>query len=570
MEAIHGVSSYGLVRLGNLIYMVATEPVRPTSSKTKIVGTLTFAKQVDSGILTSMAKMTPCGLALYVDGVCNAVDSGTSTRNELPAAPEEGYAESLPRAKTIVRASSDGSRVFAWQALNDWNGRDIAVLMTSSSATQTLASRRDIFVRSLILTASCLLASLLAALQMRAARLAQRAHIDELTGLPNHRYLQERLAQEVVRARRYGRDFAVAMLDIDHFKHINDEYGHQVGDQALRQLADVLRTTLRDTDVVARYGGEEFLVIMPETDLPSAMAFGERARKAVDETTFDVRLNGSAGRRASRMKFHFTVSVGVAKYPDHAERADELIMAADLALFAAKHASRNAVRSYEAIANEQARKVRNPLTIHLAMREGSLAAVRALAAAVDARDHTMRGHSEKVALYSLAIGQSLDLHEDEMNTLRTAALLHDVGRIAVPDRILWKRGELSEEERAVVMTHSATGSEILSKAPQLAQVAEVVRSHHERYDGAGYPDGLSGGNIPLLSRIICVADSFDAMTSDRSYKQAVTAREAVMQMRKQSGLQFDPQMVDIMDHLVSSGELFRMLGSSWDEPARAA
>jgi diguanylate cyclase (GGDEF)-like protein/putative nucleotidyltransferase with HDIG domain len=360
------------------------------------------------------------------------------------------------------------------------------------------------------------------------------------------------------------------MLDIDYFKHINDDYGHQVGDQALRKLAQLLTESVRESDIVARYGGEEFIIIMPDIGLDRAMAAAERVRSKVEENTFDAKIAGAKGRSASRITIKFTISIGVATHPEHAERSDELIMAADLALFAAKHASRNAVRSYTSVAEQEARSGERPVTIHMAMREGSLSAVRALAAAIDARDERMRGHSEKVAIYSLAIGQALGLSDYEINSLRTAALLHDVGRIAVPDAILYKPGMLTEDERNIVKTHSERGAEILAKVPQLDYVAKIVRHHHEHYDGNGYPDGLCGENIPLASRIIAASDAFDAMTSERAYRSASDAQNVILQMKGLKNLQFDPRVIDVIDELITSGKISDLLESIKNELERAA
>lgn len=567
--ALQGRHNRGIIKVGNDLYLVATNPVLPNSGLGRPVGTLTFATKVDSAMISAMSSIAECHVALYVDGKLS-VAAKMIKPDEFPRNVQKVYTETINTENALVRLSNDRNRIFVSQRLSDWDGNNVAVVTTSNTRDTMLTNSQDALLRSLILIASCLMAALLAALQMRAAILARHAHIDELTGLYNHRYLQERLAQELCRSKRYARPLSIALLDIDHFKHINDEYGHLVGDQALWHLAELLKATVRDTDVVARYGGEEFLVIMPETRLKAAVSVAERLRAKIEEAVFDVKLAGTAGRRSSKMPLTFTVSIGVATYPVHASRTDELLMAADLALFAAKHASRNAVCSYNTISEDQPGRHRKPLTMYLSMREGSLAAVRALAAAIDARDHTMRGHSEKVGLYSLAIGQSLGFSEEEMNSLRTAALLHDVGRIAIPDAILWKPGELTDEERAVVMTHSARGAEILAQAPPLKHVADIVRSHHERFDGNGYPDGIAGDAIPLHSRIICVADAYDAITSDRPYRRASVAADAVKRMKQFAGTQFDPHILNVLDELVQSGELFKLLKSLRSEVDLAA
>jgi len=556
-RALAAKTSHGLVRDGSEVYMVAVAPVVPTTYRAAPDGALIFAKRLNSAFVTRLAVVADLGLALYVDRQLSAVASNLPA-TDLPTEPVPAFSRPDEMA---VRVRPDQKRIFVWRRLKDWNGRDIAAMVTSTSRQITLGNRFDASLRSLLLVATCLLAALLAARQVRAGILARRALVDELTQLPNHRYLQERLAMEISRADRGRCPLSVAMLDIDRFKNINDEFGHLVGDQALKQLADLLADAMRESDVVARYGGEEFLIIMPRTSLKAAMAVAERLREKVEDAVFEARVHGATGRHASKVCVRFTVSLGVAAYPDHAQRGDELIMAADLALFAAKHASRNAVYSYSSISGDESASGHDPLRIHLEMREGSLSAVRSLAAAVDARDHRMRGHSEKVACCALAIGRAMGLSVEEMSALRGAALLHDLGNIAIPDAILWKPGPLTSEERAIMMTHAVRGAEILAKAPQLAQVAEIVRHHHEWVNGQGYPDGLGGDLIPLASRIIAAADAFDAMTSERPHRPASAAAQALRGMQELAGTQFDPDVVRVLGELLETDKLLEVLSS---------
>jgi len=568
-QAINGKKAASFIRVRDELYMVAMSPVLDSSGNSKSAGSLTFAKKIDNKILEDIAETVNLDLVIFTGS--NVAATTLKKKPHLyPDNPGEMYQECINTKNNVVQLSDNEQNIYVWRCIGNWDGSPVATLTTCTPRTMVLGNIRGAGLRSIILVVSCLLAALLATLQMRSSTLARHALVDELTGLNNHRYLQERLVQEMTRSKRYGRPLSIALLDIDHFKHINDEYGHLIGDQALKHLAQLLRETVRETDVIARYGGEEFMIIMPETRLRAAMEAAERIRKQVEESSFDAKIAGSAGRGSSRLKLKFTISIGVASFPTHAVRGDELIMAADLALFAAKHASRNAVRSYNAIIDQDAIQNEGPVTIHLAMREGSLSAVRALAAAVDARDPQMRGHSEKVALCALAIGQAVGLSDEDMNTLRTAALLHDVGRVAVPDAVLGKADVLSEEELAIVRSHSAIGADILSKAPQLAQVAELVRHHHERYDGSGYPDGLEGENIPLASRIIATADAFDAMTSERAYRCAFVPSQVVDRMRELAGKQFDPHLIDVLEELVESGKLSALLESYRRDLGRAA
>ncbi|MEN6520892.1 MAG: diguanylate cyclase [Armatimonadota bacterium] len=569
-SAAKGKQSVGFIRCGNSVYMIAAAPVLHSSGKGPINGTLTTAKLLDREIISKLASTAKLGLALYAGDKPIIYDRET-TADLLPKNISVNKLDSMRNGGTAVRVGTDHhKRIYVWHGLKDWNNEPIASFITITPRNKIIDAARTTKIVSIAIILCCLIMALQVMFQSRVYTLAQHAMIDELTGVYNHRYLQERLSQELNRSKRYRRSLAIALLDIDHFKQINDEYGHQVGDQALRQLAHLLQDMVRDTDVVARYGGEEFMVIMPETKLRSAMAAAERIRKKVENTVFEMKVAGTKGRSSSKLSIQFTVSLGVSSYPTHAMRGDELIMAADLALFAAKNTSRNAVRSYNIVQDQEPASTDGPVTIHLAMREGSLSTVRALAAAVDARDPLMRGHSEKVAICALALGQHLKLSGEEMSTIRTAALLHDVGRIAVPDDILSKPGALSDEELAIIKQHSVIGAEILSNAPQLKQVAKIVRYHHERYDGSGYPDGLAGEDIPLASRIIAVADAYDAMTSDRAYRAAFGSGDVLRNMKENVGCQFDPGIFEALEHLENSGKLRKLLKSLKDEMDKAA
>lgn len=567
--ALGGKHCTGFVSCGNSIYIVSTAPVLKSSGVGPRTGALTFAKQVDSDVLTQLSSALDMRLAIYVDGKPATLAQNVSTKS-LPEKPNITLREKIADGQSVISISDSGKLAYTWKSLQNWDGESVAMLVSSASRQEAISNTNAVMLRSFILIVCCLLVALLSTLQLKASSLAQHALTDELTGLHNHRFLQEHMELEMNRAKRYKRPMSIIMLDIDHFKYINDQHGHLVGDQALKGLSRLLNESMRETDIVARYGGEEFLIILPETFLHASMVAAERVRKLVEETIFDAKVVGSAGRGATKLPLRFTVSLGVASFPQHADRPDELIMAADLALFAAKNASRNAVRSYASIQDQELSESDGPLNIHMAMREGSLAAVRALAAAVEARDESMRGHSEKVAICSIAIGQAMRLSNEDMNTLRTAALLHDVGRIAIPDAIVQKPGALTDEEREVVKTHSVKGADILASAPQLAQVSKIVRHHHERYDGKGYPDGLEGENIPLLSRIIATADAFDAMTSSRAYRAASGIADTIISMWELAGLQFDPDVVKVLDQLVASGKLSSLLDSVRNNLNKAA
>jgi len=371
-------------------------------------------------------------------------------------------------------------------------------------------------------------------------RAIAQASEDGLTGLLNHRAFQDRAEQEVARARRGGHTLAVVMIDVDGFGAINNTHGHQTGDMALITVARCLRAQTRQGDVVARYGGDEFALILPETDLDEAVGLAERIREEL------ARLTMAHRSRA----IHVTASVGVAVMPEHDTTREGLIRAADSASYAAKRAGGDGVR----VAEEGALS-HDPVALAAQLDHANLATVEALAAMVDAKDAYTRGHSGRVAAYAMTIACALGLSEGDIARIHQAGVLHDVGKIGVPDAVLLKPTGLSTEEFAVIKEHPVIGERILRGLPFLQEILPAVRHHHERWDGRGYPDGLSGDAIPPDAAILAVADSFDAMTSSRTYRVALSVSEAIRRVREGAGAQYDPRVVAAFDRALTDGTL---------------
>jgi diguanylate cyclase (GGDEF)-like protein/putative nucleotidyltransferase with HDIG domain len=359
-----------------------------------------------------------------------------------------------------------------------------------------------------------------------------RATTDPLTDLPNHREFHERLRAEVERARRHGRELSVVVIDIDHFKLVNDTFGHPAGDRVLVHVAATLRQALRSGDTLARIGGEEFGWILPETTALHAWQAVERAREI---------MAASPDQRVGRVDF----SAGVCDLDqvDPPLGAPELVRLADGALYWAKRNGRGVTFRYSPA-------VVTALTAEemagSAMREQSLATVRALARAVDARDPHTHQHSERVAALAVAMSRMLGWGEDRQALLREAALVHDIGKIGVPDDVLLKPGPLTQQERALIEAHAAAGSRIVAGALSDEQ-AEWIHRHHERPDGTGYPGGLSGDAIPDGARILAVADAFDAMTARRTFRPALSPADALAEARAGAGTQFAPEAVEALE-----------------------
>ncbi len=376
-------------------------------------------------------------------------------------------------------------------------------------------------------------------------RLIEGTSRDFLTGLYNHMYFHTRLQDEIARAKRHDRQLSVLMMDLDRFKCINDTLGHIVGDSAVAQLAEVIRQSVREIDIPVRYGGDEFAVILPDTDHEQALLAAERIRASVEAHTFLAipvgELSGISASPRDSKPLRLTITIGAATYPaDHASK-DGLAMAADIALCRAKHVSRNSVIAYKAPEGEDGM---DPQDLYNMLHSPSKSAVASLTAAIDAKDSGTSGHSERVSWYAQEIAGALSAGQPMIDGLRIAGLLHDLGKMGVSEAVLNKPGSLSQQERAEVRKHPVIGGNMLRRTPHMDQVIPAIVFHHERWDGLGYPDGLKGEAIPLMARIMAVADSFDAMTSDRPYRKAMAVEAALAELQTGAGTQFDPRVVE--------------------------
>jgi diguanylate cyclase (GGDEF)-like protein len=369
-----------------------------------------------------------------------------------------------------------------------------------------------------------LMTTLRAQMERMLTELGAAARTDSLTGLANRRELEGRFAGELERSTRGGRPLSIVVLDLDWFKEFNDRFGHAAGDSALVKLAGALRRATRTSDVVARLGGEEFAVLAPETDEHEGYQLAERLRAEV-RATF------------SRQQEKMTVSCGVAGFPVHGITTGELLHSADRALYEAKEAGRDRSVLFQ----HSGAPAESAPQDAIERTSPRLASLVSLAEAVDRRKGSP-ANSRRVAQYAERLARELRLPEEEVERVRIAALLRDVGEVGVAESILNKPSPLSDEERRELERHPEIGARIVGAA-QLGRVGEWILSHHERPDGGGYPRGLREHQIPLEGRILAVADAYAAMTADRPYRQPFSPKRAKAELQARAGSQFDHDVV---------------------------
>ena len=375
--------------------------------------------------------------------------------------------------------------------------------------------------------------------------MADTAGIDALTRVAGHRTFQDRLAHECERAYRFGDTFLLLIVDLDGFHPVNDHHGHRTGDRILFELAGRLRSQLREIDLVARFAGDQFALLLPHTFEKGGLEVAERLRQNVASWVF-VPAQGT--------ELRLTISIGLCSYPQDGASPAQVIEAAMTALHFAKNMGGNQVQLFREVPNDNQENV-VPLP-----HSGRGAIVRSLAAAVDIRDGYTHEHSNRVSELASAIARRIGLPTPEIELIGEGGWLHDVGKIGVPDAILTKQGSLSPDEWDKIQQHPLLGKRIVEQA-QLMDVVPLVLHHQEHYDGSGYPDHLSGEDIPLGARIIAAADAYHAIRSDRPYRPGRSHQEATCELRRCAGQQFDPQVVDALLAILDASTELRAGGN---------
>jgi diguanylate cyclase (GGDEF)-like protein/PAS domain S-box-containing protein/putative nucleotidyltransferase with HDIG domain len=383
------------------------------------------------------------------------------------------------------------------------------------------------------------------------SRLQALATTDGMTGLKNHRTFQEQIKNEYNRSVRYEAPLSLILLDVDRFKQFNDTFGHPAGDAVLKKVAEVLTEMARATDVVARYGGEEFVIVLPETDAEQAQAAAERFRSAIAAVPWQKRP--------------VTASFGVATRRDGVLDTDKLIAQADAALYRSKQCGRNCVTHADDLlhsheSHQEAAVYAVVLPPHHELKEHGLvlvseagndalvhaydATIESWSRILDMRDKETEGHSARVTEMTVNLARSLDLSADDILYARWGALLHDIGKMGVPDCILLKPGKLTSEEWEVMCQHPTIAYDMLHPVTFLRPALDIPYCHHEKWDGTGYPRGLQGEEIPLPARLFAVIDVYDALRSDRPYREAWPEKEVRAYLREQAGTHFDSVAVE--------------------------
>jgi diguanylate cyclase (GGDEF)-like protein len=375
------------------------------------------------------------------------------------------------------------------------------------------------------------------------AHAQSEALADSLTGLFNHRYFCKALTEQMEKIA--SGELSLLMIDLDLFKLFNDLYGHLEGDKALEMVASIMVRLVGQKGIVCRYGGEEFTILLPYHDSKKAFDMAEKIRLEIQRTFFNL---------TDVTQRFLTASIGVCTYPQAAPNAEELLKRADLAVYTAKNQGKNQTVIYtpRTASSGELCTVGSEAKI---FKPAYTTTIYALTAAIDAKDHYTFGHSQRVAEYATVLASALDLDKSYIESIREAALLHDVGKIGIPENILTKAGKLTDEEYEIVKKHVEMSLAIIKHLPSLNYTVPAVLGHHERWDGRGYPRGIMGENIPLAARCLAIIDAFDAMTSNRPYRTALSVESALNEIKNNIGYQFDPKLANLFIELVRKGTI---------------
>ena len=419
----------------------------------------------------------------------------------------------------------------------------------SRALERTLTSKDPTTLRVRGVAAERRLARAFNAAARALAQVEAKAKTDPLTGVANREVVLNGLAREVERANRYLEPLSVAFIDIDRFKPINDTYGHAQGDAVLKQVAELVARNIRGLDLLGRYGGEEFMLILPGTTPEDAYLLAEKLRSLVMQTPL---------RLANGEHLRLTISIGIAGGVGGHLRPERLTSDADAAMYSAKSLGRNQVYTFKSVDDDTVIP-RAPVSAEGRRKAAAIGkwanatATDALASVLAWQPHHRGRPSDMIAALATRVARQMGLPDEEIERIRIASLLHDLGKLAIPHEVLDKTSELTEWEWQGIAEHPRIGQMILEQATSLREAVPIVLHHHERYNGHGYPHGLKGREIPLGARVVAVADAYHAMVHDRPYQAARTHSEALAELERHAGTQFDPEVVKIFCALYRDG-----------------
>lgn len=414
------------------------------------------------------------------------------------------------------------------------------ILLLSNTKKQTKFNQNDsAFIESV---------GLIAGIAIQNALLYEKAYkesiTDELTGLYNRRYFTEKLEKTFITCK--DRSLVLLLLSVDDFKLYNQLYGMVEGDRALQKIAQILKNCVGKDGICARYSGKEFAIILPNYDILPSKELAE---------TISLQINRMNDNQSNYAIKKLTVSIGISGYPNGAQSVKELLQNVDLAVYHVKRHGKNAVRVFDVKSaldgEQQSKEEASPQNVYTEYES----MVYALTATIDAKDHYTFHHSNNVAYYATSLAAALGMNEETIEVVRQSALLHDIGKIGIAESILNKPGRLTEEEYEIVKMHVENSIGIIKHIPAFDYVIPAVLAHHEHYDGKGYPRQLKGEEIPVTGRILCIADSFDAIISKRCYKKSATLPQAIKILKEEAGKQFDPVMVKVFYQLLEQGKV---------------
>ncbi|MEG6522520.1 bifunctional diguanylate cyclase/phosphohydrolase [Desulfotomaculum sp. 1211_IL3151] len=365
------------------------------------------------------------------------------------------------------------------------------------------------------------------------------ANKDGLTETYNHRFFHVYFRQMLDEAKGSNSPLSLLIFDIDYFKFYNDTFGHLSGDEVLRGVGQILQQHIQQPNIAARYGGDEFCILLPGHNSAAAVVVARKLKESI-ERYFE---ENEQFRELPEEKF--SITMGLASYPEHSKTGDDLLDLADQALYKAKKTSKNKIELYFNVL-DSLKGICDQSEL------GLLSSTKTLLSIINAKDRYTYGHSERVLEYATKLAQRCGLDEDEVRLIQYGAYLHDIGKIEVDINILNATEKLSEKEWQILKQHSYWGSEFLRPIKSLEIVRPYILYHHENYDGTGYPAGIKGNDIPLGARIIRIADSFDAMTTDRPYKKGKSYLEACSEIIMLAGKHYDPELSKLFVRMIET------------------